>query len=238
MKNFILGSVITLLFSVCVFLYVQNTSLSASLVTYRTDKELVNKEFQKVKEDYYIEQQNRDTNLLLVVFPILLAITSVMTFTGVREEFKSSLAIQKSTYENQISEYNKSIIHIKNLEGDLSFETAKNISKDFDLFKLQYSDKELIEVVELALISCEYYAKSIILKTDKSVKFENSVTNIIHSSLERLKELSDEQTTINLHSISLNRFITIKNNLEKVINEEGFKNLELFTTKISFPTLD
>ena len=56
MKNFIFGSICTFLVALCAYFYFENTSLAASLNTYRNNKEVINKDFQKAKEDFYIQQ--------------------------------------------------------------------------------------------------------------------------------------------------------------------------------------
>lgn len=242
MKNFILGSIITLLFSFCVFLYLKNASLSASLYTYRTNRELVNKEFQKAKEDYYIQQQSDNTTLILFTVTALFGLFTATTFFGVTSEFKSKVKVIDAKYKNQISEYQKSIIHINNLEGDLSFETAKNLSKDFeeDLFSVKdFSEEELCILFSQSLICVEYYSKSLLLKSQKHVKFENSVIEIIHNLLERLSEIMDEKKdNIFTLDISYTRFLRIKQNVENLHNQNLSKNIGFIFSKLSFKDLD
>ena len=80
MKYFILGSIITFLISLCVFLYIENTSLSAVITTYKTDKEFVDKDFQKSKEAYFIQQQSDNVSLILFTVTILFTIFATVTF--------------------------------------------------------------------------------------------------------------------------------------------------------------
>lgn len=237
MKNFILGSVVTILFLVCVSIYIKNTSLTASLSTYRNNKEIVNKDFQKAKEDYFIQQQSDNISLILFTVTILFTIFGTATFIGVKSEFKAHIKKVNAKYAEQVAENHKVIVHIKNLEGDLSFETAKNISSSFDLFNVDYTNEELIEIFEMTLVSCEYYSKSLIYKSDKSLTFEKSVKSILQSSIERLKELAEENGVINLKTISFNRFASIKDNLEKVMTKEDLSNFSFVVSKLSFSTL-
>ncbi|MFE3872757.1 hypothetical protein ACFX5F_16185 [Flavobacterium sp. ZS1P70] len=237
MKNFILGVFITIMILVCVSMYIKNTSLTASLSTYRNNKEIINKDFQKAKEDYFIQQQSDNISLILFTVTILFTIFGTATFIGVKSEFKAYIKKINAKYAEQVSENHKVIVHIKNLEGDLSFETAKNISSNFDLFKLAYTNEELIEIFEITLVSCEYYSKSLIHKSNKSLTFEKSVKSILQSSIERLKELAEDNGVINLKTINFNRFISIKDNLEKVMTKEDLLNFTFKKSKLSFPTL-
>lgn len=244
MKNFILGSIITLLFSVCVFFYIQNTSLSTSLKTYKNNKEFIDKDFQKAKEDYFIQQQSDNTSLILFTVTALFGLFTATTFFGVTSEFKSKVKAIDAKYKNQISEYQKSIIHINNLEGDLSFETAKNLSKDFEdsLFSVkEFNEEELCILFSQSLICIEYYSKSLLLKSDKHIKFEDSVVKIIKSLLERLVEIINEDRNVNKTfylDISYTRFLRIKQNIENLNNQHLSKNIGFIFSKVSFKDLD
>lgn len=236
MRNFIFGVILTSLFSFSMYQYFQSQSLISQVNTLKNNITSNNENLQKIKESYYIEQQNRDTTLILFTVTALFTIFSFFTFTSVKRMFDVKVTEIKDKYNEQVAETQKVIIHIKNLEGDLSFETAKNMSSSFNLFKLEYTNDELIEVFELALVSCEYYSKSLIYKSDKSLLFENAVKTILKSSLERLKELAEDSGTVSLKTISFNRFASIKSNLERAITKEDSVNLSYIVSKLSFPT--
>jgi len=87
MKNFILGSIISFLLSICIYFYIENTSLSTSLKTYKSNKEILDKDFQKAKEDYFIQQQSDNATLILFTVTILFTMFATFTFIGVKSEF-------------------------------------------------------------------------------------------------------------------------------------------------------
>ena len=236
MKNFILGSVITFLVALCVFLYVQNTSLSASLDTYRSNKKIENKDFQKVKEDYYIEQQSNDTSLLLVVFPILLAIASVTTFAGVREEFKRNLAIQKSDYENQISEQNEGIIHINNLRSMFNLQFAEKINNDFGKVLLE-RPLDIPKLIELGLMSCQNYCYAIGYNSNNSEEFSSVVTKYITVTLDVMVEKVNLVEKVELKSISYAQFLAIKSSFDLTLEKDNLQKFSIIFSRLSFPTL-
>ena len=157
MRNFLMGLLVAFLISSITYLWLSNSSLNSQVNTLRkTVSQSQNPEIQKLKEDYYLQQLDRDTNLLLVVFPILLAITTIATFAGVREEFKRNLAEVKSDSEKQISEYNKSVIHINNLRSSFSFQFGDKINENFgDVLLRKPLDIPLL--IELGLLSCQNY---------------------------------------------------------------------------------
>ena len=237
MKNFILGSVITFLFSVCVFLYVQNTSFSASLNTYRNNKEILNKEFQKVKEDYYIEQQNRNMNILLAIFPILLAIATITTFTGVREEFKRNLAIQKSDYENQISEYNKSVIHINNLRSNFNFLWAQKINDDFGKTLLE-RPLDIPKLIEFGLLSCQNYCYAIGYNSDETGEFSSAIKTYITVTLDVMVEKINTVDKVELKGINYVQFLSIKNSCDLILDKDNLQKFSIIFSKLSFLNLE
>ena len=90
------------------------------------------------KEDYYITQQSNDTNLLLVVFPFLLALASVFTYTNILEKHK--IRIEEIVNDNKKQKRENDSYHKKFilLESELNFQTgliyseraSKNITID------------------------------------------------------------------------------------------------------------
>lgn len=236
--KFIFGCIVTLLFVFLVHLYNENITLTSRISTLtETNEKITHKDFQKVKEDYYIEQQNRDTTLILFTVTSLFLMFTAITFLSVRAEFKSQIQEVKTEYNNQVSEYQNSIIHIKNLEGDLSFEVGKNLINTIDLYQFEYTEEERARLFEVVLLGCEYYAKSLLYKSNVKVKFEKSVKTLISSYLGILKDLSENQQNIQFSDIDYNKFMSIREKLEKVVDQKGIQNLSFIFTKLSFAEL-
>lgn len=233
MKNFILGSTITLLFSVCVFLYVQNTSLTASLDTFRNDKEIVNKEFQKVKEDYYIQQQSDNTSLILFTVTALFTIFSFFTFTSVKRMFDLKVAEIKDKYDEQVSKYEESIIHINNLKSGFSFHHANSLHQDFKDLLLN-KPIEVSLLVELGIVVCEHYCYAVGYNSNNHTKFDDSITIIVSSVIDKMLINTENYNEINLVSMDYKRFISAKKVIEAVIDEENSKRFYKIISKISF----
>jgi hypothetical protein len=160
MKNFILGSIVALLFSTCVYLYIQNTSLSATIITYKTDKEFVDKDFQKSKEAYFIQQQSDNVSLILFTVTILFTIFGTVTFIGVKSEFKSAIKKNDKRYDSYKAQYDESVIHINNLRSSLSFQYADKINDNFGKVLLE-RPLDIPKLIELGLMSCQNYCYTI-----------------------------------------------------------------------------
>lgn len=58
-------------------------SLNKNSIDFKSDKTF--------KEDYYITQQSHDTNLLLVLFPVLVGIFGFFTYINVTERYSSRI---------------------------------------------------------------------------------------------------------------------------------------------------
>ena len=236
MKNFILGSIITFLVTLCIYLYIQNNSLSSSLNTYRNDKALLSKEFQKVKEDYYIQQQSDNTNLILVTVTILFAIFTATTFIGVKSEFDSKIKETNDKYENQKAEYENSVTHINNLKSGFSFHHANNLHKDFkDLLNNKPIDVSLL--VELGIVVCEHYCYSVGYNSNSNEKFDDSVTLIISSVIDKMLINTENCNEVKLVSMDYSRFISAKKVIETVIDEENSRRFYKIISKLSFSNL-
>ena len=132
MKNFILGSIIAFLFSICIYLYIQNTSLSGVIVTYKDNKEFIDKDFQKSKEAYFIQQQSDNVSLILFTVTILFTIFATVTFISVKSEFHSAIKKNDKRYDSYKAEYDNSVIHINNLRSNFNFLWAQKINDDFE----------------------------------------------------------------------------------------------------------
>ena len=131
MKNFILGSIITFLISLCVYFYITNTSLSATINTYKTNKNTVDKDFQKAKEAFYIQQQSDNTSLVLFTVTALFGLFSFFTFTSVKGVFDLKVSEIKDKYDEQVTKNGESVIHINNLRSNFNFLWAQKINDDF-----------------------------------------------------------------------------------------------------------
>ena len=76
------------------------------------------------KEDFYITQQSRDTTLLLVVFPIIVGIISLLTYVNITERHRNMInSIKAEAHKNKSENdgYHKKFVL---LESELNFQTG------------------------------------------------------------------------------------------------------------------
>lgn len=238
MRNFLMGLLVAFLISSITYLWLSNSSLNSQVNTLRkTVSQSQNPEIQKLKEDYYLQQLDRDTNLLLVVFPILLAITTIATFAGVREEFKRNLAEVKSDSEKQISEYNKSVIHINNLRSSFSFQFGDKINENFgDVLLRKPLDIPLL--IELGLLSCQNYCHTFEYNSNDTEEFKNIVTNYITPTMNVMVEKVNGVEEVKLKNISYAKFLIMKSTFDLNLDKDNLQKFSIIFSKISFSALD
>lgn len=237
MKNFILGSVITLLFSVCVFLYVKNISLSASLNTYRSNKEIINKELQKVKEDYYIQQQSDSLTLILFTVTTLFGLFSFFTFTSVKRMFDVNISEIKDKYNEQVTKYEESVIHINNLRSAFNLQYAEKISDKFGEALLE-RPLDIPNLVELGLMSCQNYYYSVGYNSNNKEEFSKVVTKYITPIINVMVEKVNSVDSIELKNISYAHFLMIKESFDLMSNKDNLQKFSTIFSKLSFKKLD
>ena len=237
MKNFILGSFFAFLFSTCVYLYIQNTSLSATITTYKTDKEFVDKEFQKLKEAYFIQQQSDNVSLILFTVTILFTIFATVTFIGVKSEFKSAIKKNDKRYDSHKAEYNKSVVHINNLRSSFSFQFADKISDNFGKVLLE-RPLNIPDLIELGLISCQNYCYAIGYNSNDSEEFNSAITKYITVTFDVMVEKVNDVEKVELKSLTYSKFLIIKSSFDLVLDKDNLQKFSIIFSKLSFPTLD
>lgn len=191
---------------------------------------------QKFKEDYYIKQLDRDTTLILVLFPVLLGLVAAFSYTSVKEEFKSQIQKVKEDYERKINDFEKTTESFYELEGDVNYEVARFRDSD----SLEYYDKKEWEgFVVFKLLAVDYYAKSIFQKKSANDKFVNSVTSTIIANLEEMiSVIETEGSDMKMKELAYDKFIRIKNNLEKLENPKINKLIARIFSKLKFELLE
>ena len=237
MENFIFGCVITTLLSLCVYFYIQNTSLSAVITTYKNNQPIVDKDFQKAKESYFIQQQGDNTSLVLFTVTALFTIFSFFTFNSVKRMFDLKVSEIEDNYNANISKYHESVVHINNLRSGLSLQFADKIYNDFSKVLLE-KPLDISTLIELGLSSCLHYCLTISHSSynteEISLVFSKNITSTLDVMVNKVKTLE----TVKLDNFSYARFLTIKSSVDNVLDEDNLKKFSIIFSKLSFSTLD
>lgn len=225
-----------IIFCYCFYIFSKVSVLSAEIETVKNSTSVQS----QVGMDWILGLIDSNFSTVITFVTVLFSMLGLITFVGIREQFKFSIERLEKRFKKQRDE---SIVHIKRLEsieGDLSFEVAsRNHEKLDSLFeKSEKSFEDYVRIVELSLVTCEYYSKSLLLKSDIHKKFEKSVKNIIKSILYDTSELISTQTKFELNNMGYTRFLRLQKNIELVCDKDDGQNLALIFSKLDFPDLD
>lgn len=121
--NFIYSFLLLVLISVVTIEFHNNNVLESRINTITKYSKPLSSE-KSFKEDYYITQQSHDTNLILVVFTVLIAFTGLFTYVNIIERYNSKMSEVKDEIEKYKSEYDVQHKRLIKLESDLYFQTA------------------------------------------------------------------------------------------------------------------
>ncbi|HRE77116.1 MAG TPA: hypothetical protein PLL09_04740 [Flavobacterium sp.] len=243
MKNFILGLIIAFLICGGTYFYLKSDSLQSRVETLKSENlSKPQPDLQKAKEDFYIEQINRDSSLILFTVTALFAILGATTFFSVRNEFDSKIKEIKNDFQSQTDNYQDSVNHLKYIESSLSYEIARNYQKDY-LQPLNDQQKanlaNILEFTDHTLLCIEFYAKSILLDNKSGSTFKNAVKNLIHILVDDLTELL-AITELNKVTTSINyvKVMRIKGNIEDLNDKELNRKLYLIYSLLEYEKLD
>jgi hypothetical protein len=179
-------------------------------------------------------------NLIIMTVTILFGLFSFLTFFSVKEKFRVTIKTLKQKSRDSETTWAEHKTDLLGVKGDLSFEIADKLSRDLDTMFENNSQtyKDFVNIVELTLTCCDYYAQSLIFKKDVYPKFKASVTSLIKNHLSKTAHLISTSSQFELNALGYERFLRIQDNIHKVADLEDRQNLASIFSKLSFPTLD
>lgn len=219
-----------LLISLLVFLTINfhnNNVLESRINTITKNNKPLNSE-KTFKEDYYITQQSHDTNLLLVVFTVLIAFTGLFTYINIVERYNAKVSEIKDEIKKYESDWDKvhydldlTKVTISIASSNLNSEKAKTflINKDFK----NYFQHELLSISD----KTDYYLW--VVKTEQ----QDMAEFVIGTQLKKLTSVSNNIVTIKFDkaiSLILDTYI---NNIRKMNNTEINKLVSIIHSKIT-----
>lgn len=177
------------------------------------------------KEDFYITQQNRDTTFLLVVFPIIVGVISLLTYVNITERHRNMIESIKAQSHKQKSENDSYHNDLLLLESELNFQIG-----------LIYSDRASVLIenefkVGLMMFFCSLEKFALIaLNNNSQSKKEEAIKELI-----RILNYLDKKIDNNdFFNIELN-FRTYKDrieNISKVLNQNSLELFNRITSRI------
>jgi hypothetical protein len=169
---------------VCVVISLHNNHiLESRLNTFTKGLDLKSSE-KTFKEDFYLSQLGRDTNLILVFIPLFVGIVSLFTYTSVIGKFRVETDKYNDKIEKQKSEWNTVKRHLSEFKSEYNFNKHSYYkSKAFNYaFEGQY-DYFVFNFLESIFYLSEYN-QFFIEKDDKD--FSDFIKNQIQAELKDL----------------------------------------------------
>lgn len=175
------------------------------------------------KEDFYISQQSRDTTFLLVVFPLIVGIISLLTYVNITERHRNMIESIKAEAHKNKSEndsYHKKFVL---LESELNFQTGL-------IYSERASKNILIDInssIVQSLSAMEKFASCI--ESENYINKESALKSL-HNELEFLNKITfDDLFHINMD------FRIYKKRIERitrVLDNNGTTIFNQITSKI------
>lgn len=179
------------------------------------------------KEDYYITQQSHDTNLILVVFGVLVAITGFFTYKNIDSKFEdkaNELKKEIDTYRNewlvmrdnfdelkfefllQSAELCKEIASKYLQEGNLSeyvLNSFASVSKMAELcvFNAQFNNEELLVSTEKVQENIKLFLVNLDENMDDMVSVDNQNFDIIEEYIYKVRKVENRDVDRLLNKI-------------------------------------
>lgn len=177
-------------------------------------------EVRSFKEESYIDQQERDTTLILTVVALLATFTAFFTFRGVKDEFeafKLSINDKYIKVENKNSEQQK---RLANLEVDVSFQLA--IIHEDQATKFYMKDK-MDYYINSLLCSAEELAFVLNNQTDENEMFlENTYKDVIDTLNKIIREQEGKEKINQTKLVDFDRFRKRIKQIEKCLKKDDY----------------
>lgn len=137
----------------------------------------------QIKEDMYIKQQDRDTNLILWVIAIVFGLFSIISYSSFTRKVEQVEKDLNERYSEQSTKFNRLAHELNRTKADLDRESgiASN-ERAFSYFETSEYDRYLLH----SLLSSQFLTYSFNFYKDEDEGMATSLLNQIKSELEGL----------------------------------------------------
>lgn len=180
------------------------------------------------KEDYYIVQQSHDTNLILVIFPILVGFVALFSYVNVLNKFNSYTGKLESKIQEQESKWESVYKELDYLQTKISLDNAELNKEKANKY---LEDKNYSFFVHHSLMSTSFYVDYYnFLKKDPNDNNDGIREIILRDTIKNLKKVYEvmEQNKDSLTDIL---HLLIETDI-KQIRELNDKNINSYLSKI------
>ncbi|WP_418263547.1 hypothetical protein [Flavobacterium faecale] len=177
------------------------------------------------KEDYYITQQSSDTNLILVVFAVLITFSGVFTYVNILERWNAKMAEINTERDKQNKKYEDYEHNLMVLKSELDFQIGLIYSdRGTTLIKDNFNDG-------LMMCFCSMEKYSIIgIDEPFNIKKEEAL-KLLNVELKFLNKLIDDNDIFEIN-IDYKIYKDRIDRITKVLDYEGLTMFNRIVSKI------
>ena len=226
--NLIYTSILFGLIVFCLVEYHNNNVLETRINSLNKNSIDFNSE-KTFKEDYYITQQSSDTNLILVVFAVLITFSGVFTYVNILERWNAKMAEINTERDKQNKKYDNYEHNLKVLKSELDFqigliysEKAKNICKT-----------DFIKSLMLSFCSMEKY--STVITENSNVKKDDCL-KMLYLELDYINKKVMDNDLFKVENLSFEVYKERIDRITKVLDYKGLNMFNRITSKIRINT--
>lgn len=150
-------------------------------------------QFQQFKEDNFITQLDRNTNLILWFIAIVFGLFGIISFASFNKRVSDLEKEQQEKYDDYINKSETLKDEILEIKSDLRGEIASIKEMEADKY---FDSKKFDSFALFMLISIKYYSQYYEYQKDTNIELAESILEYVNSSIEdfrnKLSELDDK----------------------------------------------
>ena len=222
--NIIYTSILFCLIVFCFVQYHKNNVLETRINS--LNKNSIDFDSEKTfKEDYYITQQSSDTNLILVVFAVLITFSGVFTYVNILERWNSKMAEINTERDKQNEKYKDYEHNLMVLKSELDYQIGLIYSeKAISLLKTDF-----IKSLMLSFCSMEKHC-SVINENFDVTKYDS--LKMLNLELKHINEMVKDDDLFNVRELSFEVYKDRIDRITKVLDYEGLNMFNRIISKI------
>jgi hypothetical protein len=223
--NVFYSSVLFILIVICSIEYHNSNVLESRMNSLNKNSIDFNSE-KTFKEDYYITQQSRDTNMLLLVFSALLGITGILTYRSITSETNVLINEMDAKYQKQKAENDSYHNDLVLLESELNFQIGLIYSdKAENLFNSDFN-------LGLMMSFCSMEKFALVLLSNGNEERKQESLKLLNFRLKLLNSKIKDSDLFRVVNLDFNIYKDRIARISKVLYNDETKIFHRITSKI------
>ncbi|WP_426094991.1 hypothetical protein [Flavobacterium sp. DSR2-3-3] len=174
------------------------------------------------KEDYYITQRSSDTNLILVVFAVLITFSGVFTYVNILERWNSKMTEINTERDKQNEKYKDYEHNLMVLKSELDFQIGLIYSdRGTTLIKDNFNDGLM-----MCFCSMEKYST---IGINSPFNLKEEALKLLNTELKYLNKLIDDNDIFEINI----EYKIYKDRIDRITKVLDYEALNMFNRIIS-----